>query len=215
MNKMQCPGPSSTITWGSFNSIINRCEYSIIAGGTSKYNGCCCCCCRCWPVVETHIRLKIKSRLLEQQFVPIQRIKSWETSHPLEVATTTRLKVNILASHVEGITRQREKDQLYLVITGSIITTMHCILISQYNQERFRSILHQLLHWMLLQIGFFSLSRQLLLRSHKTKLGTSRRCWGIIKHTIFSIANKEKKTKVILIKIMTIMANRVIKQQYF
>ena len=43
---------------------------------------------------------------------------------------------------------------------------------------------------MLLQIGFFSLSRQLLLRSHKTKLGTSRRCWGIIKQEIFSIANK-------------------------
>ena len=37
MNKIQCPGPSSTITVGSFNSITNRCEYSTIVGRTVKF----------------------------------------------------------------------------------------------------------------------------------------------------------------------------------
>ena len=36
-NKIQCPGPGSTITGGSFHSITNRCEYSTIMGGTGKY----------------------------------------------------------------------------------------------------------------------------------------------------------------------------------
>ena len=37
-NKIQCPGPSSTIIGGSFNSVTNRCEYSTIVGGKGKYN---------------------------------------------------------------------------------------------------------------------------------------------------------------------------------
>ena len=36
-NKIQCPGPSSTIIGGSFNSITNRCEYSTIVGRTVKF----------------------------------------------------------------------------------------------------------------------------------------------------------------------------------
>ena len=38
MNKMQCLGPSLTITGRSFNSITNQCEYSTIVGGTGKFN---------------------------------------------------------------------------------------------------------------------------------------------------------------------------------
>ena len=55
---------------------------------------------------------KMKSRLPVPQFVPVQRMKPWETFHPLVVVKTTKLKVNIPPFHVEGIIRQIEKKSI-------------------------------------------------------------------------------------------------------
>ena len=67
-------GAGATIGAGKKNSISPKGEFETIPGGSNN---------------------KVKSRLPALQFVPVQRMKPWETSHPSVVVTTTKLKVNI------------------------------------------------------------------------------------------------------------------------
>ena len=124
--------------------------------------------------------IKKKSSLLTLQFVLVQRMKPWKTSHPSEVVITLMLEVNIWQFPVKEINRQQEPEKLCLVIMARPITTMHWLLISPNNPENKHFSLHQLLHSLLLQVGFVSISRQLELRSEKAIFGTWRRCWPLI-----------------------------------